>query len=82
MFCSHTGDAAAALVRSGHEPVSVLGCALPGQASVHTGAGCLAAHAAPGSAALIEAIKTATDDYVERETGNREFSWNRPHKAG
>jgi hypothetical protein len=36
----------------------------------------------PGSAALIEAIKTATDDYAERETGNREFSWNRPHKAG
>jgi hypothetical protein len=36
----------------------------------------------PGSAALIEAIKTAIDDYAERETGNRDFFWNRPHKAG
>jgi hypothetical protein len=37
---------------------------------------------APGSYVLIEAIKTAIDDYAERETGNREFFWNRPHKAG
>jgi hypothetical protein len=29
---------------------------------------------APGSYALTEAIKTAVDDYAERETGNREFS--------
>jgi hypothetical protein len=27
---------------------------------------------APGSYALTEAIKTAVDDYAERETGNRE----------
>jgi hypothetical protein len=36
----------------------------------------------PGSCALIEAIKTAIDDYAEREIGNREFFWSRPHKAG
>jgi hypothetical protein len=37
---------------------------------------------APGSYALIQVIKTAIDDYAEHETGNREFFWNRPHKAG
>jgi hypothetical protein len=25
---------------------------------------------------------TAIDDYAERETGNREYFWNKPHKAG
>jgi hypothetical protein len=37
---------------------------------------------APGSHGLIQAIQTAIDDYAERETGNRQFFWNRPHKAG
>jgi hypothetical protein len=31
----------------------------------------------PGSAALVQAIMTAIDDYAERETGNREYFWNR-----
>jgi hypothetical protein len=37
---------------------------------------------APGSYALIQAIMTVIDDYAERETGNREFFWNRPHSIG
>jgi hypothetical protein len=37
---------------------------------------------APGSLVLIEAIKSAIDDYAERETGSREYFWGRPHKAG
>jgi hypothetical protein len=36
----------------------------------------------PGSYILIQAIMSAIDDYAERETGNREYFWNRPHKAG
>jgi hypothetical protein len=36
----------------------------------------------PGSAILVQAIMSAIDDYAERETGNREYFWNRPHKAG
>jgi hypothetical protein len=36
----------------------------------------------PGSHILVQAIMSAIDDYAERETGNREFFWNRPHKAG
>jgi len=24
----------------------------------------------------------AIDDYAERETGNREYFWNKPHSAG
>ena len=31
----------------------------------------------PGSHAL-----SAIDDYAERETGNREYFWGKPHKAG
>jgi hypothetical protein len=49
---------------------------------VHAGRSRLAVHASAGSYALIEAIKTAIDDYAERETGNREFFWNRQRKAG
>jgi hypothetical protein len=36
----------------------------------------------PGSYILIQAIMSAIDDYAERETGNRKYFWNRPHKAG
>jgi hypothetical protein len=36
----------------------------------------------PGSYILIQAIMSAIDDYAERETGNREYFWGRPHKAG
>jgi hypothetical protein len=36
----------------------------------------------PGSIILIEAIMSAIDDYAEREMGNREYFWNRPHRAG
>jgi hypothetical protein len=36
----------------------------------------------PGSFAAIEAIRSAIDDWAERETGNREFFWGKPHKAG
>jgi hypothetical protein len=36
----------------------------------------------PGSYLLVEAIMHAIDDYAERETGNREYFWNRPHGAG
>jgi hypothetical protein len=36
----------------------------------------------PGSLILIEAIKSAIDDYAEREMGHREYFWERPHKAG
>jgi hypothetical protein len=31
---------------------------------------------------VVQAIMSAIDDYAERETGNREYFWNRPHKAG
>ena len=36
----------------------------------------------PGSHMLVQAIMSAIDDYAERETGNREYFWNKPHKAG
>jgi hypothetical protein len=36
----------------------------------------------PESFALVQAIVTAIDDYAERETGNREYFWNRPHGVG
>jgi hypothetical protein len=36
----------------------------------------------PGSHVLVQAIISAIDDYAERETGNREYFWNKPHKAG
>ena len=36
----------------------------------------------PGSLVLIDAIKSAIDDYAEREMGHREYFWGRPHKAG
>jgi hypothetical protein len=36
----------------------------------------------PGSHVLVQAIMSAIDDYVERETGNREYFWGKPHKAG
>jgi hypothetical protein len=36
----------------------------------------------PGSLILIDAIKSAIDDYAEREMGHREYFWDRPHKAG
>jgi hypothetical protein len=81
-ICSHIGHAAAALVRPGNERMSFLGCTHVGRAPVHAGRSRLAVHASAGSYALIEAIKTAIDDYAERETGNREFFWNRQRKAG
>jgi hypothetical protein len=37
---------------------------------------------APGSYILVQAIMSAIDDYAENETSNREYFWNRPHKAG
>ena len=33
----------------------------------------------PGGHILVHAIISAIDDYAERETGNREYFWNRPH---
>ena len=36
----------------------------------------------PGSYVLVQAIMSAIDDYAERETGNREYFWNRPQGAG
>jgi hypothetical protein len=36
----------------------------------------------PGSAILVHGIMSAIDDYAERETGNREYFWHRPHGAG
>jgi hypothetical protein len=36
----------------------------------------------PGSYAPVQVIKTAIDDYAEHKTGNREFFWNGPPKAG
>jgi hypothetical protein len=30
----------------------------------------------------VQAITSAIDDYAERETGNREYFWGKPHKAG
>jgi len=36
----------------------------------------------PGSYILVQAIMEAIDDYAERETGNREYFWNKPHSAG
>jgi len=35
-----------------------------------------------GSHVLVQAVMSAIDDYAERETGNREYFWNNPHKAG
>jgi hypothetical protein len=35
-----------------------------------------------GSHVLVPAIMSAIDDYAERETGNREYFWGKPHKAG
>jgi hypothetical protein len=34
----------------------------------------------PGSYVLVQAIMSAIDDFAE--TGNREYFWNKPHKAG
>jgi hypothetical protein len=31
---------------------------------------------------LFIATMSAIDDYAERETGNREYFWGKPHKAG
>ena len=36
----------------------------------------------PGSYILVQAIMSAIDDFAERETGNREYFWNKPHSAG
>jgi hypothetical protein len=36
----------------------------------------------PGSYILVQAIMSAIDDYAERETGNREYFWNKPYGAG
>ena len=36
----------------------------------------------PGSHILVQAIMSAIDDYAERETGNRQYFWNKPHRAG
>jgi hypothetical protein len=36
----------------------------------------------PGSYILVQAIMSAIDDFAERETGNREYFWGKPHKAG
>jgi hypothetical protein len=36
----------------------------------------------PGSHVLVQAIMSAINDYAERETGNREYFWNKPYKAG
>jgi len=36
----------------------------------------------PGSLQAIEAIKSAIDFWAERETGNREFFWRGPPRAG
>jgi phage-related protein len=33
----------------------------------------------PGSHVLVQAIMSAIDDYAERETGNREYFWNKPY---
>jgi hypothetical protein len=30
----------------------------------------------------VQAIMLAIDQYAESATGNREFFWNKPHKAG
>jgi hypothetical protein len=35
-----------------------------------------------GSVFLVEAIKSAIDDYAEREMGNREYFWDRPRRGG
>jgi hypothetical protein len=37
---------------------------------------------ARGRSDAIDAIRSAIDDYAEREFGQREFFWDRPHKAG
>jgi hypothetical protein len=36
----------------------------------------------PGSHVMVQAIMSAIDDYAERETGNRQYFRNKPHKAG
>ena len=36
----------------------------------------------PGSREAIDAIRSAIDDWAERETGHREYFWGKPHKAG
>jgi hypothetical protein len=37
---------------------------------------------APGSLLLVEAIKSAIDDWAEREMGTRDFFWDRGHSIG
>jgi hypothetical protein len=36
----------------------------------------------PGSLFLVEAIKSAIDDWAEREMGARDFFWDRGHSIG
>jgi hypothetical protein len=36
----------------------------------------------PGSLMLVEAIKSAIDDWAEREMGHREYFWGGPYSAG
>ncbi len=36
----------------------------------------------PSSLLLLEAIKSAIDDYAECEMGYREYFWGKPHSAG
>jgi hypothetical protein len=43
---------------------------------------CTRAEHVRGSHALVQAIMSAIDDYAERETGNREYFWNKPYGAG
>jgi hypothetical protein len=69
---SYIGHAQSDLVRPRNKPISILHV-LWRVRHLGTQADAVLPHMrAPGSYALTEAIKTAVDDYAERETGNRE----------
>jgi hypothetical protein len=36
----------------------------------------------PGSMMLVDAIKSAIDDWAEHEMGARDYFWGMPHSAG
>ena len=78
--CSVMGHAQSALVRPRNRLVAVHGSALRAR-HLCTRAEHVRAKV-PGSFVLVQAIMSAIDDYAERETGNREYFWYRPHSAG
>jgi len=66
------------LVRPWNRSISVHGGALESAASLHSGGACPHDGARQRSTGSGDHV----GDYAERETGNREYFWGKPHKAG